>query len=119
MAYAPPDPNTDPVPTPGSPPGDSDSSEDPKALLHPRLIEEHHVIGPHGEDEIEATDERGRRWYQLRPEPWRVARRREEVLQSPLDRDAVGNTLSRALEASDVALGGVRSPRASTLGSNR
>jgi hypothetical protein len=36
---------------------------------HPRLIEEHHIIGPYGEDEIEATDERGRRWYHLRPEP--------------------------------------------------
>ena len=40
---------------------------------HPRIIEEHHVIGPHGEDEIEATDERGRRWYHLRPEPRRRA----------------------------------------------
>jgi hypothetical protein len=38
---------------------------------HPRLIEEHHAIGPHGEDELEATDELGRRWYQLRPEPRR------------------------------------------------
>jgi hypothetical protein len=36
---------------------------------HPRLIEEHHIVGPHGEDEIEATDERGRRWYHLRPDP--------------------------------------------------
>ncbi len=36
---------------------------------HPRLVEEHHVVGPHGEDEIEATDERGRRWYHLRPQP--------------------------------------------------
>lgn len=36
---------------------------------HPRLIEEHHIVGPHGEDEVEATDERGRRWYHLRPEP--------------------------------------------------
>jgi len=36
---------------------------------HPRLIEEHHVVGRHGEDEIEATDELGRRWYHLRPEP--------------------------------------------------
>jgi hypothetical protein len=25
--------------------------------------------GPHGEDKIEATDERARRWYHLRPEP--------------------------------------------------
>jgi hypothetical protein len=37
----------------------------------PRIIEEHHIVGPHGEDEIEATDERGRRWYHLRPEPRR------------------------------------------------
>jgi hypothetical protein len=35
----------------------------------PRLVEEHHVVGPRGEDEIEATDDRGRRWYHLRPEP--------------------------------------------------
>jgi hypothetical protein len=35
----------------------------------PRLIEEHHILGPNGEDEIEATDDRGRRWYHLRPEP--------------------------------------------------
>lgn len=35
----------------------------------PRLIEEHHTVGPHGEDQLEATDERGRRWYHLRPEP--------------------------------------------------
>ncbi len=40
---------------------------------HPRLIEEHHVVGPHGEDELEATDERGRRWYHLRPDPRRRA----------------------------------------------
>ncbi len=38
-------------------------------LEHPRLVEEHHVVGPHGEDELEATDERGRRWYHVRPEP--------------------------------------------------
>jgi hypothetical protein len=38
---------------------------------HPRLVEEHHVVGPYGEDELEATDERGRRWYHLRPEPRR------------------------------------------------
>ena len=36
---------------------------------HPRLIEQHHIVGPHGEDHIEVTDERGRRWYHLRPEP--------------------------------------------------
>ncbi len=38
---------------------------------HPRLIEEHHVVGRYGEDELEATDDRGRRWYHLRPEPRR------------------------------------------------
>jgi hypothetical protein len=38
---------------------------------HPRLVEEHHIVGPYGEDELEATDERGRRWYHLRPEPRR------------------------------------------------
>jgi len=38
---------------------------------HPRLIEEHHERGPYGEDELEATDEYGRRWYHLRPEPRR------------------------------------------------
>lgn len=43
------------------------------ASEHPRLVEEHHVIGPYGEDDIEATDERGRRWYHLRPEPRRRA----------------------------------------------
>jgi hypothetical protein len=38
---------------------------------HPRLIEEHHVVGRYGEDELEATDELGRRWYHLRPQPRR------------------------------------------------
>ncbi len=38
---------------------------------HSRLIEEHHIRGPYGEDEIEATDERGRRRYHFRPEPRR------------------------------------------------
>jgi len=40
-------------------------------VAHPRLIEEHRVAGPWGEDELEATDERGRRWYHLRPDPRR------------------------------------------------
>ena len=34
-----------------------------------RIIEELHIAGPHGEDEIEATDDRGRRWYHVRPRP--------------------------------------------------
>jgi hypothetical protein len=44
-------------------------SADDSSNEHPRLIEEHHVVGPSGEDQIEATDERGRRWYHVRPEP--------------------------------------------------
>jgi hypothetical protein len=38
---------------------------------HPRLIEEHLGVGPYGESELEATDELGRRWYHLRPQPRR------------------------------------------------
>jgi hypothetical protein len=53
-----PDENASRVPLPDDP-----------GTEHPRLIEEHHIVGPHGEDQIEATDERGRRWYHLRPEP--------------------------------------------------
>jgi hypothetical protein len=58
------------------PDGNPPAIDDPQlqsAMEHPRLIEEHHVVGPWGQDEIEATDERGRRWYQLRPEPRRRA----------------------------------------------
>ena len=54
------------------PDGNTPAADTPQlqsAIEHPRLIEEHHVIGPYGQDEIEATDERGRRWYHLRPEP--------------------------------------------------
>lgn len=36
-----------------------------------RIIEEHDRAGPHDQDEIEATDDRGRRWYRLRPKPRR------------------------------------------------
>lgn len=42
-----------------------------KTIAHPRLTEEHYVVGPYGEDELEAIDERGRRWYTLRPDPRR------------------------------------------------
>jgi len=37
----------------------------------PRIVEEHHIAGPHGEDEIEALDDRGRRWHHVRPQPRR------------------------------------------------
>jgi hypothetical protein len=36
-----------------------------------RISEAHHPTGPIGEDEIDATDDRGRRWYHLRPKPRR------------------------------------------------
>ena len=76
MAYTP----TDHPGTPGQPAsGDKPRRQEQNALdvappdypggEHPRLIEEHHIVGPHGEDQIEATDERGRRWYHLRPDP--------------------------------------------------
>jgi hypothetical protein len=37
----------------------------------PRIIDHHELAGPEGEDEIETTDDRGRRWYHLRPKPRR------------------------------------------------
>ena len=36
-----------------------------------RIIEVHDFAGPHREDEIEATDDRGRHWYRLLPKPRR------------------------------------------------
>ena len=41
----------------------------------PRIVEEHHA-GPRSEDEIEAIDDRGRRWHHLRPQP----RRRTDLM---------------------------------------
>jgi len=71
MAYTPTEqPSMPDEPTSGATgrlPGQAAPSVAP--VDHPRLIEEHHIVGPHGEDQIEATDERGRRWYHLRPDP--------------------------------------------------
>ena len=36
-----------------------------------RIIEEHDLADSHDQGEIEATDDRGRRWYRLRPKPRR------------------------------------------------
>jgi hypothetical protein len=36
-----------------------------------RILEAHDLADPHDQDEIEATDDRGRRWYRLRPKPRR------------------------------------------------
>jgi hypothetical protein len=41
-----------------------------------RIVDEHHTAGAHGEDEIEATAGRGRRWHQVRPQP----RRRTDLM---------------------------------------
>ena len=38
-----------------------------------RIVEAHHT---HGEDEIETSDNRGRRWHHLRPQP----RRRTDLM---------------------------------------
>jgi len=35
---------------------------------YPRIVQVHYVAGLHGEDEFRATDDRGRRWFHLRPE---------------------------------------------------
>ncbi len=76
MAYAPSDPRSrprEPMPASARPATNKYASDDPlpedSAAEHPRIIEEHHVVGPHGEDQIEATDEQGRRWYHVRPDP--------------------------------------------------
>jgi hypothetical protein len=42
----------------------------------PRIVDEHHIAGAHAEDEIEAIDDRGRRWHQVRPQP----RRRSDLM---------------------------------------
>jgi hypothetical protein len=36
-----------------------------------RITEDQDLADPDGEDEIDATADRGRRWYRLRPEPAR------------------------------------------------
>ena len=36
-----------------------------------RIIGDYDLAGPDGEDEIDAIDEGGRRWYHLRPKPRR------------------------------------------------
>jgi hypothetical protein len=41
-----------------------------------RSIEEHHIAGPRDNEESEAIDDGGRRWYHLRPEP----RRRTDLM---------------------------------------
>jgi hypothetical protein len=48
----------------------------PPDVSQPRIIEERPVTDSHGETDIEAIDDRGRRWYHLRPEP----RRRVDVM---------------------------------------
>jgi hypothetical protein len=50
----------------------SESQKDSEADL-PRIVRERHFNGPHGEDEVEAIDDRGQRWYSLRPQPTRPA----------------------------------------------
>jgi len=36
---------------------------------YPRIVEEHAFVDADGQDNVEATDDRGRRWYHLRLEP--------------------------------------------------
>ena len=43
---------------------------------HTRIIEAPNLADPDDQGEIEGTDDRGRRWYHLRPEP----RRRTDIM---------------------------------------
>jgi hypothetical protein len=45
------------------------TDQEPWEPEHTRIVEEHHIVGPDGENGVEATDDRGRHWYDLRPEP--------------------------------------------------
>lgn len=47
------------VPAPASDPASGDSP--------PRIVEEHHFVDSYGQDEIEAVDDLGRRWFSFRP----------------------------------------------------
>jgi hypothetical protein len=76
MAHAPHDPTTGSMqadPTDAKQDGFSFASDGPTpdatSTRRPRLVEEHHIQGPYGQDELEATDDLGRRWYHLRPDP--------------------------------------------------
>jgi hypothetical protein len=62
-----PGPSADPSATNRSSPDDAQPGR--SEAERPRIVEERHIVGPRGEDEIEATDDQGRHWYQLRPEP--------------------------------------------------
>lgn len=46
-----------------------DSAPESSSTEYPRILSERHFVGADGRDDIEATDDRGRRWYHLRPEP--------------------------------------------------
>jgi hypothetical protein len=48
----------------------------PSGRRDTRIADEDHIAGPHGEDEIEAVDDGGRRWHQVRPQP----RRRSDLM---------------------------------------
>ena len=52
----------------------SDTREAPQAQAgpeHARTINDRDRAGPDREDEIDPTEDRGRRWYHLRPKPRR------------------------------------------------
>jgi hypothetical protein len=43
------------------------SSSRHRAADEPHIVEEHRVIDEYGDAHVEATDDLGRHWYQLRP----------------------------------------------------
>ncbi len=69
MARTPTEPTPAEPSTNGAPADDHGSGVRARRGDHPRLVDEHYAYGPHGEEELEATDELGRRWYHLRPQP--------------------------------------------------
>jgi len=65
----PPAGSAEPLPA-GEPPAayrfsSGDAPSERSEADRPRIVEEHHIVGPHGEDEIEAVDDQGRHWYHL------------------------------------------------------
>jgi hypothetical protein len=46
-----------------------DSAPEASSTEAPRILQERHFVDADGQDDIEATDDRGRHWYHLRPEP--------------------------------------------------
>jgi hypothetical protein len=68
--------DTDPKPTTGLTAADwhADAGQrEGRESERPRIIEELQIVGPNSEDDLEAVDDRGRRWHDPQPGPRRPA----------------------------------------------